>query len=110
MYLHIPYHVSISGLLYDGYCCLQKVGGDIQLDDVPSLSYKSNEYITLFHHYDFNNNNSDFTGKAKNLDTINRCKLLRYCGLSPYLDHRNVPHLLPLPPTVENSHTLICHT
>lgn len=36
--------------------------------------------------------------------TINRCKLLRYCGPSPYLDHRKVPHLLPLPPTVENSH------
>ena len=40
----------------------------IQLDDVPPLSYKSNEYITLFHHHDFNNN-SDFTRKAKNLDT-----------------------------------------
>ena len=42
--------------------------------------------------------------------TINRCKLLRYCGPSPYLDHRKVPHLLPLPPTVENSHNLLCHT
>ena len=41
----------------------------IEVFDIPCSSYKSNEYITPFHHHYFNSNNSDFTRKAKNLQT-----------------------------------------
>ena len=41
----------------------------IEIFDIPCSSYKNNEYITPFHHHNFNSNNSDFIRKAKNLYT-----------------------------------------